>query len=217
MNTLSTNFIQKILSSYKEFSSALEVLLKNSTVFPVNITGMQGSLTSFFLAEFLNRSYLKYNQLKVLKESGYSVNSKKQFSEDLSKISDIIIVVPSEREAESFKLNFSTICEDVSVNILPDWGTVFYKSIPSGSVIFGKRAGFLSKLAARKNANIAKPEIFILTQRVFQSPLPPPSFILENVFSLSKGQKIDTVKIAEKLSSISYMRVPKVSDRKSVV
>ena len=70
MNTLSTNFIQKILSSYKEFSSSLEVLLKNSTVFPVNITGMQGSLTSFFLAEFINRSYLKFRNFQNLKESG---------------------------------------------------------------------------------------------------------------------------------------------------
>lgn len=211
MNTLSTNFIQKILSSYKEFSSSLEVLLKNSTVFPVNITGMQGSLTSFFLAEFINRSYLKFRNFQNLKESGYSVNLKKQLSEDLSKISDIIIIVPSEREAESLKINFSTICEDITVNIFPEWGSVFYKSIPSGSVVFGKRAGFLSKLASRKNAKIDKPEIFILTQRVFQTPLPPPSFILENVFTLSKGQKIDTVKIAEKLSSLGYMRVPKVS------
>ena len=131
MNTLSTNFIQKILSSYKEFSSSLEVLLKNSTVFPVNITGMQGSLTSFFLAEFINRSYLKFRNFQNLRESGYSVNLKKQFSEDLSKISDIIIIVPSEREAESLKINFSTICEDITVNIFPEWGSVFYAGIRS--------------------------------------------------------------------------------------
>ena len=109
MNTLSTNFIQKILSSYKEFSSSLEVLLKNSTVFPVNITGMQGSLTSFFLAEFINCSYLKFRNFQNLRESGYSVNSKKQFSEDLSKISDIIIIVPSEREAELIFLQSAKI------------------------------------------------------------------------------------------------------------
>ena len=78
---------------------------------------MQGSLTSFFLAEFINRSYLKFRNFQNLRESGYSVNLKKQFSEDLSKISDIIIIVPSEREAESLKINFSTICEDITVNI----------------------------------------------------------------------------------------------------
>ena len=190
MNTLSTNFIQKILSSYKEFSSSLEVLLKNSTVFPINITGMQGSLTSFFLAEFINRSYLKFRNFQNLRESGYSVKSKKQFSEDLSKISDIIIIVPSEREAESLKINFSTICEDITVNIFPEWGSVFYKSIPSGSVVFGKRAGFLSKLASRKNAKIDKPEIFILTQRVFQTPLPPRHLSLKRFSVFQKVKKL---------------------------
>ena len=57
------------------------------------------------------------------------------------------------------------------------------------------------------------PRIFIIPQRVMQTPAPSPEYIKSLCFSLSVGQQIDTVKTAEKLTSIGYTRVPRVSVR----
>lgn len=217
MNSLSPNLIQKKLHYYKEFSNAAESLFKTETVFPVNIFGLQGSLSSYFINEYCTSLYSKTIQNANYKQSGYSVKGKPQadFSNLLQNFSNILIVVPTEKDAFSLKMNFLTIFENVKVNILPDWGTVFYKSASLGSVIFGERSGVLAKLVTNEKniQNLAKfePQIFIVSQKVFLSALPNPEFIKKNIFNLSVGQNLDTVLIAEKLSKIGYTRVPKVS------
>ena len=66
--------------------------------------------------------------------------------------------------------------------MLPSWGTVPYKSLPVGSITFGKRAGVFAKMLTKKN------QIFIATQRVFQTPVPNPNYIKSLIYTLEIGK-----------------------------
>lgn len=216
MNTLLSNLIQKKIDKWEDFSNAFRTIFNSETEFPVNITGLQGSLHSFFISSFFD--YNKKHLLQDLqyKSSGYS---SKTLSENTGKIStgssDLMIIVSGEREAYNLKNDLQTVFEEAEVTVIPNWGTLAYRSAPVGSRIFGQRAGALAKIASR-TFNLAdafkfKPRIFIVPLRVFQTPVPSPEYIRSLVFRISEGQQIDTVKIAEKLTSIGYTRVPKVS------
>ena len=216
MNTLLSNLIQKKIDKWEDFSNAFQTIFNPETEFPVNITGLQGSLHSFFISSFFD--YNKKHLLQDLqyKSSGYS---SKTLSENAGKIStgssDLMIIVSGEREAYNLKNDLQTVFEEAEVTVIPNWGTLAYRSAPVGSRIFGQRAGALAKIASR-TFNLAeafkfKPRIFIVPLRVFQTPVPSPEYIRSLVFRISEGQQIDTVKIAEKLTSIGYTRVPKVS------
>ena len=216
MNTLLSNLIQKKIDKWEDFSNAFRTIFNSETEFPVNITGLQGSLHSFFISSFFD--YNKKHLLQDLqyKSSGYS---SKTLSENTGKIStgssDLMIIVSGEREAYNLKNDLQTVFEEAEVTVIPNWGTLAYRSAPVGSRIFGQRAGALAKIASR-TFNLAdafkfKPRIFIVPLRVFQTPVPSPEYIRSLVFRISEGQQIDTVKIAEKLTSIGYIRVPKVS------
>ena len=216
MNTLLSNLIQKKIDKWEDFSNAFRTIFNSETEFPVNITGLQGSLHSFFISSFFD--YNKKHLLQDLqyKSSGYS---SKTLSENTGKIStgssDLMIIVSGEREAYNLKNDLQTVFEEAEVTVIPNWGTLAYRSAPVGSRIFGQRAGALAKIASR-TFNLAeafkfKPRIFIVPLRVFQTPVPSPEYIRSLVFRISEGQQIDPVKIAEKLTSIGYTRVPKVS------
>ena len=89
-----------------------------------------------------------------------------------------------------------------------------YRPAARGSVVFGQRAGFLSKLLEQETFTTnLNPRIFIITQRSFMSPLPPPDYTSKFAFTLKKKDSIDTVKIAQKLTQIGYTRVSRVNVR----
>lgn len=213
MNTLSTNSIQSILHSFKEFSSAAEKLTASDTVFPVDISGLSGSMHSCFLKEYMTAAYKKRLQ------SQYALSgcapSDKNTSEPIC--DDIIVIVPGDREAAALCTDLSTVFSEAQVFILPSWGTLSYRPVTPGTIIFGQRAGVFARLAVneRSAADMLRfcPRIFIVPQRVMQTPAPPPEYISSLCFRLSAGQHLDTVRIAEKLSEIGYTRVPRVTVR----
>lgn len=213
MNTLSTNSIQSILHSFKEFSSAAEKLTASDTVFPVDISGLSGSMHSCFLKEYMTAAYQKRLQ------SQYALSgcapSDKNTSEPIC--DDIIVIVPGDREAAALRTDLSTVFSEAQVFILPSWGTLSYRPVTPGTIIFGQRAGVFARLAVneRSAADMLRfcPRIFIVPQRVMQTPAPPPEYISSLCFRLSAGQHLDTVRIAEKLSEIGYTRVPRVTVR----
>ncbi|WP_288715934.1 CarD family transcriptional regulator, partial [uncultured Treponema sp.] len=221
MNTLSTNSIQSILHSFKEFSSAAQKLTDSGTVFPVNVTGLNGSLHSYFLKEFAGASYAKWIQSYKYTASGYS--SKAVQGENppenngLSASRNIVVIVPGEREALALRTDLNTVFEEAQVFILPSWGTLTYRPATPGTITFGQRAGVFARMAFRETSAADAMKfalrIFIIPQRVMQTPAPSPEYIKSLCFSLSVGQQIDTVKTAEKLTSIGYTRVPRVSVR----
>lgn len=216
MNTLSPNSIQNKLNKWEDFRLAAEKLTDTQTQFPLEISGLHGALTSYFIQQFCKSNAQKWANSLQYSTSGYSSKAleKKEFT---SASCDLLIIVQNERDCFNLKSDFQTIFPEADVTVVPNWGTLTYRPATPGSVTFGQRSGAFAKMVSRSQ-NLAdalklKPRIFIVPQKVFISPVPDPDYIKSLIFSLNKGQQIDTIKIAQKLTSIGYTRVPKVSVR----
>ena len=203
--------INDLLHNWSQFHSASEKICQSyeENKFPLYLSGIHGSLFSCFIQDFA-----AFKHSKSVQAMQYSASSKKSPLYN-SFSTDILIVVPTEFEAQNLSSDFQTLFPEAEVLVFPSWGILPYRPAAVGSVVFGKRAGFLSKLV-QKPSNITfnqKIRIFIIPQRSFLSPLPPPSYIKTQSFKLEKGASLDTARIAEKLTALGYIRVPKVSVR----
>ncbi|MBR5934428.1 MAG: transcription-repair coupling factor [Treponema sp.] len=128
----------------------------------------------------------------------------------IKSVPETLIVVPTEKEEETVISDLDTFSKDIEIVRLPWWSSVPYRACSLGSVVFRKRAGALAKLASKENPS-GKKRVFIMNQRSFLTPVPPPEYMNKNSFTLKKGQSIDTIKIADSLTKLGYLRVPKVS------
>ena len=207
MKSLSSS-VNNFLHNWKDFSGAADKITSSDAKFPIQISGTHGSLFTYFLSELSTAA-----KFKTLQAIQYS-NSSKKTVEYKSFSQDYLIVVPGEFEMNNLTQDIKTIFPDAQVFLFPSWGTIPYRPAARGSVVFGQRAGFLSKLLEKQTftTNIS-PRIFIITQRSFMSALPPPEYTKGFSFSLKKGDLIDTVKIANKLTEIGYTRVSRVNVR----
>ncbi len=207
MNILSSNSIQNLLHAWKDFSSAAENIAAHNTEFPCGITGLHGCLKSFFISEYIIQKRMRNMQTL---EAG-RMNAR----QNISCNEDIFIVVQNERDAEMLKTDLATIIEDVDISILPGWGTLPYRPASPGNKVFGQRADFLCHLLLTQSPARGKksPHIFIAVQRVLLTPVTPPDFLRPFIFSLEKGQQIDTQEVSAALIKSCYVRVPKVSAR----
>lgn len=189
--------------------TAVSKVSADDSLFPLSFSGIQGCLFSYFISEVC-----KQNHLISLQSAQYSSSSKSSPSYKILS-SDLILVVPTEHEADALANDLQTVYPEAEVFIFPGWGMLPYRAAAKGSVVFGKRAGVLSALVQR-NEKITfegKARIFIFTQRSFLSPLPPPDYLRGLSFKLNKGDRLDTANIAERLASLGYLRVPRVSVR----
>ncbi len=206
MKSLSTS-INNLLHNWTDFSKLAAVISDNKTSFPLQITGLHGSLFTYFLSELSGQIYYK-----TLQAIQYSGTKGKRSLEHLSQ--DLLIVVPGEYEQNNLITDIKTILPQAQIFTFPSWGTIPYRPAATGSIVFGQRAGFLSKLCEQVEFTAqASPRIFIITQRSFITALPPPQYIRQFSFSLKKKDSIDTVKIAQKLVSLGYTRVSRVNVR----
>lgn len=207
MKSLSSS-VNNFLHNWKDFSGAADKITSSDAQFPIQISGTHGSLFTYFLSELSTTA-----KFKTLQAIQYS-NSSKKTVEYKSFSQDYLIVVPGEFEMNNLTQDIKTIFPEAQVFLFPSWGTIPYRPAARGSVVFGQRAGFLSKLLEKQTftTNIS-PRIFIITQRSFMSALPPPEYTKGFSFSLKKGDLIDTVKIAAKLTEIGYTRVSRVNVR----
>ena len=207
MKSLTT--INEIIHQWPEIRNTIDSVFNKETGSSVQIEGIHGSLFAYFLSEFC-----KAGHFKSLQASQYSSTSKKT-PEYQTFPSDLLIVVPTETEGQNIYNDLQTIYPDAEVYLFPTWGTVPYRPAARGSVTFGKRAGVLSKILQHDNKITFEEHcrIFIFTQRSFMSPLPDPDYIKDLSFKLNKGDKLDTTNIADKLTTMGYIRVPKVSVR----
>lgn len=216
MNTLSPNYIYQKLSEWVSFKSSSDIISKFETKFPIELSGLQGSLSSYFIKCFTEVNKSKWANVIQYRTSGYNSKAMEQRVFTRGAL-DVLIVVQNERDAINLKSDLNTLFADLDVTIIPNWGTLAYRPATPGSLIYGQRAGALAKIVS-KSLNPAEslklePRIFIIPQKVFQTPLADPEYTKSLLFFLTKGQNIDTVKIAEKLTKIGYTRVPKVSVR----
>lgn len=201
-NTLSTksqNPLFSLINSCTEFhSAAIKCADAKPEEFPLQISGLKGSLPSFFIRQTEER----YRQ-NCIHETQYE-NKFFQFQKD------IVIIVPTQKEADECETDLNTVFEDsVEIFKFPWWGTIPYRAAAKGSAVFGERAGILAKLAV-KNPFSEKTRIFIITQRAFLTPVPPASYTKTLITVLKKGQEFDPEKLAEKLTEQGYLRVPKI-------
>ncbi|MDR1748246.1 MAG: transcription-repair coupling factor [Spirochaetaceae bacterium] len=152
-------------------------------VWPREIDGIQGGLHGFFLEEY-----------------------RRAFP------GNMMVVVPTEKDAESLLSDIEN--DTAEAVLLPWWGSMPYRPVARGSLVFGQRAAALAKMTGdASTGNAGKRRIFVLTQRAFQTPVPPPEYIRSLIFTLKKGAGIDTSALAERLAGYGYVRVPRVTVR----
>ncbi len=200
MYTLSTNSIKEAIHSWPPMRDAVSRLTDASARFPFSVRGLHGSLSAYFTAEYCERI-----QSLAFKES---VSGAVSFD---SRSSDIVIVTPGENEAIDIRTDLTSIFPEAEIIDIPWWGMIPYRPVSRGAAVFGERAAALAKLAgAGREGFSQKPRIFIVSERVFLSPLPPPESVKRRVFSLFRGLRTDTIKTAERLSSLGYTRAPRV-------
>ena len=200
MYTLSTNSIKEAIHSWPPMRDAVSRLTASSSTFPFSIRGLHGSLSAYFTAEYCER----------IRSSAFKESVSGAVSFD-SRSSDIVIVTPGENEAIDIRTDLTSIFPEAEIIDIPWWGMIPYRPVSRGAAVFGERAAALAKLAGAGREGLSqKPRIFIVSERVFLSPLPPPESVKRRVFSLFRGLRTDTIKTSEKLSSLGYTRVPRV-------
>ena len=205
MKSLSSS-INNLIHSWQDLKNCIEDTI-NCNNFPYNIEGIQGSLFSFFVNEFQKSIYFKNLQAIQYKNSSNDKIDYKSFS------SDLVIVVPGEYEAKNLQNDFKNLFPDTEVYLLPDWGTIPYRPAAPGSIVFGQRAGVLSKLSEHNVLNkiTDKKRIFIITQRSFLSKFPDPDYLKQFSFKLKVNDSIDTINISKKLVELGYTKVSRVN------
>ena len=187
MNTLS---LQKLFHNWPQTKNLLS-FIENDEQIVKEIEGISGSVTAFFAKEF----------------------SKK-----------CLFVVPSEKDCSELILDLTTVFTDdkgilqAEILTLPWWGMVPYRACAKGAVVFGERSSFLSKLAFIESQESLsqksdKPTIYVISQRALLTPVPPKDYVKSLVFTIKKGQTFDPVNVAQKLSELGYLRVPRVTVR----
>ena len=207
--SLSTNSLFLQLNAWNELKVTTNSIADKEVEFPVDFHGLKGSLENFLTAGILERIRLNFTHFIQYRHSANQVASKEKPS------GDILILVPTQKEADEIQSDLETIFDQDKVEIyqLPWWGMIPYRKAPVGGAIFGQRAGVLSKMAISNQSyeiSSFKPRIFIVTQRSFVTPVPPPEYIKKQSFILKKGMTVDTSEIVNTLVSKGYLRVPRV-------
>jgi transcription-repair coupling factor (superfamily II helicase) len=119
----------------------------------------------------------------------------------------LVIVVPSEKEIESLGQDLDLTGLDFDV--MPWWGTMAYRPVPAGSVVFGQRAARLASLCQPS----AESRILVMTERAFLTPVPPPEYFSRLLMTIRKGDTFGPAELAERLAAWGYTRVPRVTVR----
>lgn len=207
MNTLLSNSLINAINNWQTLSSTINDLTNDKFNYPIFIEGASGSFSSL-----LTSLYVKSLKNKFVSQIQYN-SSNKNIKDDSQISTDILLIVPTEKDELSIIQDLNTFVEGAEIINFPWWQTVPYRCCPIGSITFGKRAGALSKLAMPDTRQVTskKSRIFIMNQRAFLTPVPPPEYIRKNSFSLEIGQSIDTIQIANNLIKLGYIRVPKVT------
>jgi transcription-repair coupling factor (superfamily II helicase) len=217
MNSLLPNSLHNLFGSWTEMNDCMSLLSgseRTDIKFPVEIEGLQGASYAFFTAGCIMKRLQSSIHAIQYSATGRYTQVQKDLNGAIPDI-DSLLIVPTEKDAADIITDLRTALGDaVDILLLPWWGLVPYRAAAPGSVVFGARSSVLAKLATNAHrcfTTSTKPRIFIVTQRAFLTPVPPPEYIKSNIVFLLKGQSIDLVKLSERLSVLGYTRVPKVS------
>ncbi len=213
MNSLFSETLQKSLSRWTTFQTSAKSIANTSGAIRAEIEGLQGAATSFFIS-----ACMEAGRDACISSLQYTTTGRYSQGQNAGKCSasalDSLLVVPNEKDAADLLTDLHTVFADrVETYLLPWWGLVPYRSAAVGSAVFGNRSGVLARLALQRQSlsRQTKPRLFIVTQRSLQSPLPAPEYVRSLVFSVYKGEEIDPTDLAEKLTALGYIRVPKTT------
>ncbi|MDR2842142.1 MAG: transcription-repair coupling factor, partial [Spirochaetaceae bacterium] len=120
------------------------------------------------------------------------------------KINKTLVVAPTDREAAELQIDLSAL--GVPCSLFPGWGTVPYRDLPLISGVFAERSKVLSGLCITGNAS----EIIVTSERAFLTPVPPVEYTKKLIFTITKGDKLDTISLSKTLSEYGWTRVQRV-------
>ena len=101
MNTLLSNSVFSTLEKWSTLKNIIAEIQSKSQNFPVEIEGLQGAMHSFFTAEYLQAKQARlFNGIQYMATGRYSQPNKPQNNIIMSTSLDIMIIVPTEKDAE---------------------------------------------------------------------------------------------------------------------
>ena len=115
-----------------------------------------------------------------------------------------LVVTPSEREAEGIVQDTDAFGAGRS-DLFPWWGTAPYEGASPLASLFGERVQILTRLLSREPLMVVAPLRALLT------PVPDPAYLSAQVFTLTRGQRLDPQGTADRLAAAGYLRVPTVT------
>ncbi len=118
----------------------------------------------------------------------------------------VVIVVPSFRDLEKTLDDVSAFCPDAAIFELPTPETSPYEPVRADRMVTLKRASVLTELS------LGKVEILVMTSHGWARKGAPPHALAAGARTLSRGERIDLVRLAEHLERIGYTRVALVED-----
>ncbi len=145
--------------------------------FPINIGNIRGTVLSTVVCDLKN--YTKGN---------------------------IVVVLPTEREASIFFQDLSFLDSDVLK--FTSWETLPYSGDSPSSSVYGRRISALGKLLAKGKQG---KKIIVTSLKGFLSYLPPRDFLQNYIIRITKNREIDVESLEKKLQEGGYLRVPRVS------
>ncbi len=116
-----------------------------------------------------------------------------------------VLVVPTEQEAGEIYADLELFAQEVLS--FPWWGTLPYGQGHPLPAVHGQRTYVLNRLQDGDRA------LIVTSLRALLNPVPDPKEFEGRGIALTVGDTIDTVPLAERLSALGYLRVPRVSLR----
>jgi transcription-repair coupling factor (superfamily II helicase) len=116
-----------------------------------------------------------------------------------------LVVVPTEREAESLQQDIATFRGEASAVLFPWWGVAAYESTSPLPSVFGERVSVLARLLE------GGPLLLIAPLRALLTPVPDPKYLAAQVLTVRRGESLDPQRTADRLARAGYLRVPTVS------
>ncbi|HTO23454.1 MAG TPA: hypothetical protein VMQ10_13355, partial [Spirochaetia bacterium] len=115
-----------------------------------------------------------------------------------------LVITPTEKEAENIVGDIEAFGRRAAV-LFPWWEAAPYEGASPLASIFGERVRILADLLSREKATVVAP------LRAFLSPVPDPAALTSELFTISRSQKLDPVRTADRLARSGYLRVPSVT------
>ena len=122
MKSLSSS-VNNLLLNWKELKDCLTKITASNEGQKVSfsIEGLQGAMFSYFVNNFCNSIY--YKNMQAVQYG----NSSKSSPEYNTISNNLLIVVPTEYEANNIAQDLKTVFPEAEIIIFPSWGSVPYR------------------------------------------------------------------------------------------